>query len=426
MLKITAFLGVLAVASPLAAAVVPVSTSAQLIAAINAAQPGDVITLAAGTYNLAQNLICDTAGTAAAPIVVRAEALGTAFLRFNAVEGFKVSAPHWRFENLDVQGVCASHSSCEHAFHIVGGADFTHIRRCRLHDYNAAIKGNGEGDPYVFPDDVVIENSEFFNATVRNTSNPCTPIDIVGGRRWVVRSNFIHDHAKGQGDTVSYAAFLKGGSRDGLIERNLVVCELLHAGGIRLGLSFGGGGTGPDSICEDGSCTPEHQGGVMRNNLIRNCPEDVGIYLNEAANVGIHHNLLYQTTGIDVRFVASNADLRNNVLGDQIRNRDGGVSTEAGNLENVSPAQFEAWFADPANGDFAIESGASLVNLGAAGAGVPNDFCARPRQDGLPDLGPLEEGSPWPCDTTVAGGGADLFQDGFESGGLGGWGLVVP
>ena len=47
---------------------VPVSTPTQLIAAIDAAQPGDEITLAPGTYDLAQNLLCDSAGSANAPI----------------------------------------------------------------------------------------------------------------------------------------------------------------------------------------------------------------------------------------------------------------------------------------------------------------------------------------------------------------------
>lgn len=415
-----------ALATPAWALDVPVSTTAQLIAAINAAQPGHVIILAAGTYTVAQNLLCETAGTAAAPIVVRADSLGAALLRFDAVEGFKVSAPHWRFENLDVQGICADHDDCEHAFHVVGAADFTHIRGCRLHDFNAAIKANGEGEPYVFPDDVIVEGTEFFNATARDTANPVTPIDVVGGRRWIVRANFIHDHEKGQGDTISYAAFLKGNSRNGLFERNLVVCELLHSGGIRLGLSFGGGGSGPPAICEDGTCTPEHQNGEMRNNLIRNCPADVGIYLNEAANVAIHHNLLYATTGIDVRFVASVATLRNNLLDGEIRNRDGGTSTESGNLEELTDAQLEAWFADPAAGDFTIEDGGALVDLGDPAALVASDYCARRRTDGEPDLGPFEEATGLPCDTTLPGGGADLFHDGFESGGLGAWSAVVP
>lgn len=33
------------------------------------------------------------------------------------------------------------------------------------------------------------------------------------------------------GDPISYAAFLKGNSRDGLFERNLVVCERASSGG---------------------------------------------------------------------------------------------------------------------------------------------------------------------------------------------------
>lgn len=413
-------------AAPASAAVVPVSTPAQLIQAIDTAAPGDVITLAPGTYTVNQNLLCDTAGTPDAPIVVRAATLGEATIRFNAVEGFKVSAPHWRFENLDVQGVCAAHSDCEHAFHIVGGADFTHLRHCRLRDFNAQIKGNGEGNPYVFPDDVVIEQNEFANATVRNTSNPVTPIDVVGGRRWVVRANFIHDHSKGLGDQISYAAFLKGNSRDGLFERNLVICEHDHTGGVRLGLSFGGGGSGPPSICEDGTCTPEHQNGMMRNNLIVDCPADVGIYLNAGLNTRIYNNTLIGNTGIDVRFVASTADVRNNLVSGQIRNRDGGTSTQGSNLTGITLAQYQDWFTDPLLPDLTLLDGSAFVDLGQTLTQVPADLCANRRDDGAYDRGAIEYDGDRVCDTTLAGGGVDLFHDGFETGGAGGWSARVP
>jgi parallel beta-helix repeat protein len=412
-------------AVPAGAVIVPVSNASQLINAVNNAAPGDVITLAPGTYDVNQNLLSDNAGTAAQPIVVRAAVLGQAFIRFNAVEGFKVSAPHWTFENLDIQGVCATHSSCEHAFHIVGQADFTHIRNCRLHDYNAMIKGNGEGNPFVFADDVVIEDSEFFNATIRNTSNPVTPIDVVGGRRWRVRGNFIHDHAKGQGDGISYAAFLKGNSRDGIFERNLVICERDHTGGIRLGLSFGGGGSGPPSICEDGTCTPEHQNGILRNNVIVNCPQDVGIYLNAAANSRIYNNTVFNTTGIDVRFVATTADLRNNILSGSIRNRDGGTSTEGANLEGITLTQWNAWFSDPDGADFGLIDGSQIVDLGQVLAQVTDDYCGNLRNDGAPDLGAVEYDGDGVCDTTQPGV-TGFFADGFESGGAGEWGAVSP
>lgn len=261
---------------------VPVADVPGLLAAIQAAQPGDTIVLAPGTYEIHQSKIaCEAAGTADAPIVVRADTLGTVNLKFDAVEGFHVRGPFWEFNNLDIEGICAADSDCEHAFHVTGAAESTWLHHNRLHGFNAMVKGNGEpigpNDTFVWPDDVTIEYNELWNPAPRDTGNPVTPLDIVGGQRWVIRGNFIHDHAKGGGDNISYAAFLKGHSKDGIIERNLVVCELLHTGQVRLGLSLGGGGTGPDSICEDGACKPEHERGTLRNNLIVHCPADVGI-----------------------------------------------------------------------------------------------------------------------------------------------------
>lgn len=416
-------LALAAVGGPAAAAVVPVSTPAELIAAIDSAAPGDLITLAAGTYDLAQNLSCDVAGTADAPIVVRAATHLGALVRFDAVEGFKVSARHWTFEDLDLQGVCAVDSDCEHAFHLFGDADFTAIRHCRLRDFNAQIKSNVTAGQ--FPDDVLIEGNEFADSAARDTSNPVTKIDVVGGRRWVVRANFIHDFEKGQEDFVSYAAFLKGNSRDGLFERNLVICERDHTGGVRLGLSLGGGGSSPGSICEEGTCTPEHQHGTLRNNLIVNCPADVGIYLNEAADTRVYDNTLIATTGIDVRFVASTADLRNNLVSGAIRNRDGGTSTASSNLTGVTLAQYQQWFADPLAPDLTLLDGSAFVDLAEPLADVPDDYCARARSATAPDRGALEYGGTI-CDTTVPGGGVDLFRDGFETGGTGRWSERVP
>ncbi len=248
-----------------------------------------------------------------------------------------------------------------------------------MRDFNAQVKSNGDGVPFVFPDDVVIERCELASTTARATANPVTPLDIVGGRRWIVRSNFIHDHQKAQGDTISYAAFFKGNSRDGLFERNLVIGERDHSGGVRLGLSLGGGGTGPDSICEDGSCTPEHQNGILRNNLIVACPADVGIYLNEATNTRIFHNTLIATTGIDVRFVASTAEVRNNLVSGLVRNRDGGTSTQSNNSTSLTLAQFEAFFAAPlCCPTSTLLDGSSFVGLGASGAALRVDYCGHP------------------------------------------------
>ena len=173
------------------AGVVPVATPTQLIAAIDGAAPGDVITLVSGIYDISQNLLCDVPGTASAPIVVRSAAPLGALIRFDAVEGFKVSARHWVFEDLDIQGVCADHSDCEHAFHVFGDADFLALRRSRVRDFNAQIKSNRDPLAMVFPDDVVIEGNEFADTAPRQTGNPVTKMRR---RRWAAldRTRQLH------------------------------------------------------------------------------------------------------------------------------------------------------------------------------------------------------------------------------------------
>lgn len=388
--------------------IVPVSDAAALTAAIAAARPGDTILLGPGDYLLRHKLNLVAAGRPDAPITLRGQTLGQARLLFSdatgVVEGLHVQAPDWVLENLDIEGRCAADDNCEHALHIVGQADRTVLRGSRLHGFNAQIKGNGMdlggAAGWEWPDDVLIERTEFFNPAPRSTGNPVTPIDVVGGRRWILRGNFIHDHAKGGGDGISYAAFLKGNSRDGLFERNLVVCELLHRGRTRLGLSFGGGGSGPDRICEDGTCTPEHRGGIMRNNLILHCPADVGIYLNEAADSQVLHNTLYDTNGIDVRFAASSVTLIGNLLPGRIRDRDGGKSVRDLNRENVTAAQWAAWFVDAGDLDFRLKAGAEITDGGRALPPLPDDYCGAARADGRPDLGAMELGLG--CDTRPA------------------------
>lgn len=408
----------LAAADAAGARLVPVGDVTALRNALQNALPGDDIVLAAGTYVVDSNLNCTVDGTASAPIRVRAATPRAALLRFGTglVEGFKVSGAHWQFEGLDIEGTCANDSNCEHAFHVFGNAEFLLLRDNVLRDFNAQIKSNGiaVNSVYVYPDDAIVEYNRFYDTRGRNTGNPVTKIDVVGGRRWTVRGNTIYDYQKLGGDGVSYAAFLKGNSRDGVFERNLVRCSQQFSGGTRLGLSLGGGGTSPNSICEDGTCIPEHQNGILRNNVILSC-NDVGIYLNRATNTRIQHNTLYATSGIDVRYPESTAEIRNNLSGAGINLRNGGTSTNAGNLLNVSTANFAAWFQNPAVADFRLLNGASFVNLGVAAPQTVDDFCANRRSDGLPDIGAVEYDAQHRCGTD-AGGGVPLrlFADGFE------------
>lgn len=310
--------------------VVSVETAEQTRAAISRAVPGDVITLQPGTYRFSGRAIpVDRAGAAPTPIIVRAERLGTVILEFELLEGFHVSAPYWKFENLVIRGVCSDDSDCEHAFHVVGGGARFSARNNYLQDFNAHIKVNGaEGR---FPDDGVIENSTLVNSHVRRTDNPVTPIDLVAASHWRIEGNLIADFVKGEGDQTSYGAFAKGGGSGNQFLRNVVLCEHRLQGkpGRRVALSFGGGGSERYG-CRDQRCIVEHEVGLISDNLIAAC-SDVGIYLNRAARSVITHNTILDSAGIMVRYPESTADVQGNLVDGPIRRRDGALLRDVDN-----------------------------------------------------------------------------------------------
>jgi len=305
---------------------VNISSEGQLKTAVAKAKPGDIIMLMPGLYQIDRIAIA-APGTADRPILLSAPSLGDVKIVPRDEEAFKIAAPYWTFENLDIGGG----PSTDHAFHIVGAASHVIIRHNFLHDLNAMIKGNGEGQPRVFPNDVLIESNVLLNAAARAGDAPVTPIDVVGGRGWVIRNNFIADFGKAGGNQVSYGAFLKGNSSDGVLERNLILCEWKTHGGVRIGLSLGGGGTDA-GLCDGDSCATEHRRGTIRNNIVANCPEDVGIYLNKAQDTKVLSNTLFNTNGIDIRFPASSAQIDANIVSGGLRSRDGGILSAGDNL----------------------------------------------------------------------------------------------
>ncbi|TQK05255.1 parallel beta helix pectate lyase-like protein [Herbaspirillum sp. SJZ107] len=301
-----------------------VGTPDELRAAIGKAEAGDVITLLPGTYRFSGRAIdADRPGRPDHPIVVRAAQPGSVQVEFDQQEGFRVSAPWWRFENLAIRGVCGDDTYCEHAFHVVGaGRHFAAVNN-RIADFNAHFKINGGGEN--FPDDGLIESNTLYNTHARRTGNPVVPIDLVAASRWTIRTNVIKDFVKLEGNQVSYGGFAKGAGSANVFERNLVWCEdkLRGQPGQRVGLSLGGGGTGAE-WCRDRKCITEQQGGVIRANLVASC-SDVGVYLNSAADSRVEDNTLVDTTGIDVRFATSSAQLDGNLVDGPIRARDGGL-----------------------------------------------------------------------------------------------------
>lgn len=296
-----------------------------LEAAIATAQPGDVVQVAPGTYRHAgRALSIVRGGTDGAAITLRAARLGDVVIETDAVALFRIQAPHWRFENLEVRGVCADHTWCEHAFHIVGDATNTVIRNNRLADWNAHIKINGEGGR--FPDGGLVQGNTLTNTQPRRTTNPVTPIDLVAANGWSIQENFIADFVREGGGNPTYGAFVKGAGEHNVLTRNVVLCEWKLRGrqGQRVGLSIGGGGTGEIFRRDGGRSGFEHMNGLIRDNLIAFC-SDVGVYVNRAPRSSVIHNTLLDTAGIDIRFPESSASVVANFVDGPIRSRDGGV-----------------------------------------------------------------------------------------------------
>jgi hypothetical protein len=381
-----------------------VSDIDELRRAVASAEPGDDIVVEAGRYVLSTPLDLSQSGTSEAPIQLRGAAAGEVWLYVDQPEGVRLSGAYWTLSDLAFNGQCDTDSACEHALHLYGDADHTAIQNSIFANFNAHIKSNGmNGD---FPDAVLIEGSTFYNDAPRDTSNPVTPLDIVGGSSWVVRGNHIYDFAKAGGNQVSYAAFFKGNSKDGLFENNLIECEAKHTGYVRLGLSLGGGGTSPDSVCEESDCSTEHTGGQLINNIIVNCPADVGIYLNKAKDTQVLHNLLYQTAGIDARFSNTTALVDGNVMDGKLRERDGATTTTGINL--IDYTAFDDAFMDPSQNDFRTQNLEDLRDSG--NPEVLFDFCWNERSE-TTTLGAIESD----CDTSRAYAKSTVTEDGSVS-----------
>ena len=409
------------------AEVVNVTTPSELMTAISDAQPGDEIVLAAGTYRLS-GATCAASGTQGMPIVVRsAEPLG-AKLELDGLEGFKVTGAHWQFDGLDIRGVCANDSDCEHAFHVTGAAHDFVLRNSRVRDFNAQVKSNAAqiGGTWVAPNRGLIENNDIGDTRARATDNPVTKLNIDGGEDWVIRGNYLHDFHKAQSDQISYGAFFKSGSKRGVMERNLVVCERdAPEGGYRIGLSLGGGGTDP-AFCAPAydpgvPCSVEHEAGIIRNNIIANC-SDVGVYLNRAKDSKVLYNTLIETTGIDFRYETTTGEAIGNVLTAVIRSRNGAPAPSMiANLENVLLGEFEMWYRDPLVGDLEVTGNVdALLGMGPAHAQVTDDYCGRTRPASGLALGAVEH-SLGACDTQDPGGnGGGKDDDGGCQAGTGG------
>jgi hypothetical protein len=294
--------------------------------ALREAKLGTRIVIAPGLYPFDRSLGLGNDGRANSPIVLSAERPGTVWLQFAQLNGIVVDRPHWVFENLDIRGVCANPGTCEHAFHVVGRGAFTTIRNNRISDFNAHIKVNGSRG--MWPDRGLVAHNTLTNSAPRNVYAPVVAFDLVGANHWQVQDNLVTDIVHTSAKRTTYGIYMKGASEGGRIERNLVVCSSkdISSPGVRVGISFGGGGTGP-AFCRDGTCQAyEHRLGLAANNIVAHC-NDTGLDVNQSKQIVLAHNTLINTSGVATRGTLAQARLYANLYEGVARARDGSQMT---------------------------------------------------------------------------------------------------
>lgn len=381
------------------AAVVPVTTAAALGDAVRNASPGDVIEVAPGTYSISGKIRTGKAGTKESPITIRGTgATADTKLDFRDTdEGLVIGHSDWIIEHVWVNGACDGGGCGNGAggIHVNAGGDRVIIRYSKITNWEQNIKSDRSDSAE--PTDGQIIGNEISN-TGNGFGNGGTGIDLVGGVRWYIAGNYVHDWAR---DAIRYGIFVKGGARDAIIERNLVVGskDLPAGSGAYVGISFGGGGTGrqycaPDNRVADG-CTCEAFAGIARNNIVAHT-NDSALHTKRACGSVFASNTVHDSgTGLQIQIEGTSVvSLANSVLDGKIS----GKATDDTNALSLGVAGLKKIYADPD----ALGFGKGSDPSAAAGkakprADVTNDYFGHARSAN--DLGAIElatAGTVWP------------------------------
>lgn len=231
-----------------------VSTLAQ---AVRDARPGDTILIAPGRYKTRLRFTAENSGTEAAPIVITArDGPGTVVIDGSGSSiAVKFSAAsHIRMHGLDVTG------ANYHGVFFDMGAHHVTLDSSRIYDNHARhpldshaeVKGSG---PKGRPRHISITNNEIFHTTHPPGGN-FQGIDCNYCSDFLIAGNYLHDIGQPTAEPFSHfdrgsCIQMKSVSIGTVIERNRI--ERCH-----IGIVYGG----------EGMESPEHVGGVVRDNVI--------------------------------------------------------------------------------------------------------------------------------------------------------------
>lgn len=367
------------IATPTADAVTVNSLSALQQAINNAPAGGRVITLAAGTYNQTttiqitgkNNITIQGATSNRADTIIKGPGINNSTMDIN----IKVNnSDYATIKNMTIQ------DSYYHSIQINDGSNYFHADNLKTWDngeggFKTTFDVNGING---YTDYGLIENS-LIGYTNGGIQGVVEGIDIIAGKGWAVRGNKFENTQAG--GNVAYAVFAKANSLDTIIENNVFTNSFIA-------MSFGGGGSG-SAFFRNQDTTYEHRGGIMRNNVVYGTT-DAGVYLNKATGFKVYNNTILKTGSgvgsIEPRFVETSGDIRNNLLGTDVKLRNSATATQGNNLIGADGS----WLANPAQGDYHLHPfyGAGARDIGALLAEVPTDMDGQNRPYGsAPDVG---------------------------------------
>ncbi|MDJ0924822.1 MAG: S-layer homology domain-containing protein [Acidimicrobiia bacterium] len=374
---------------------VEVETTAELQAAVNALTSGTTILIADGIYALTntlnirgvENVVIRSASGDREAVVLQGRGMA------NAAYG---NVPHvmavYDAQNVQIADLTLR-DAYYHLIQIHGeqDADGVHLRNLHLVDAGEQfVKGSTAGPPGPYADDGIVECS-LFEYTDRARSWYTNGVDVLAGANWVIRDNTFRNIRAPSGELAGPAVLMWRNSIDTIVERNLFIeCDRA----IALGLSS------PDGNSRNGESTYDHQGGIIRNNMIYRAGEgDIGISVNYVRDVEISHNTVilngtFPWGAIEYRFGATTATIANNLTDAPIWQRNGATATVSGNVTTAVPG----WFVDAAAGDLHL-SGSATAAIDAANDSfaVGDDFDGHFRPVGSrSDVGADEYGSSGP------------------------------
>ena len=244
----------------------PVATPSK---GLELAASGDTVYLRAGTYNVTRFIWVGTPNiTIASYPGERARVVGgTADTSSNPQSVFVIVANNVTLSDLEIQG--GSYYGVKIDLDSTATTSGVVIRRCYIHH-------TGRDSIKTFnADNLVIEDSEIAFSGARDGSN-AEGIDSIASVGVTIRRNYVHD-------TATTGIYIKGGARNGVVERNRI--ERTGHAGILLGqdtdFEFMRDGTQYEAI----NC-------IARNNIVINAgAAGIGTYSGD--NVRFENNTLW-------------------------------------------------------------------------------------------------------------------------------------